>query len=51
MCFFCYPITPLAKLKRCIVNYKYTNGIFAFQKYLETNHQQVWNEWIEQKKD
>jgi hypothetical protein len=49
-CVFCYPIAPLAKLKRCIVNYKSTNGIFAFQKYLKTNHVDWTKERLSQKK-
>jgi len=50
-CVICYPLALIIGIQRSIINYRTTNGIFALKKHLETNHQQVWKEWIEQEKD
>jgi hypothetical protein len=36
--------------KKYIISYKTTNGIFAFQKHIESVHQQMWNEWMNKRK-
>jgi hypothetical protein len=46
-----YPTTLVVGIKKGIVNYKTTNGIFALRKHIETLHWHVWSEWQEQEKD
>jgi hypothetical protein len=48
---FCYPIALIVGIKKGILNYKTTNGIYALQKHIETLHRHVWSEWQEQEKD
>jgi hypothetical protein len=47
MCVLYYLVGLVAKLKKGIITYKRTNGIFATRKHLKTTHPEVWIEWIE----
>lgn len=41
----------MQNFKRASSFTRQTNGIFAFQKHLESMHWMMWTRWIEQKKD
>jgi len=44
---FCYHVARVARLKKGIITYKTTNGIFTTWKHLEITHQEMWAKWIE----
>jgi hypothetical protein len=48
-CVFYYHVVLVVKLKKGIISYKTTNGIFTLDKHLETTHWQMWIEWIKRK--
>jgi len=48
---FCGPIAPSVGSRKGIIIYKTMNRIFALRKHLELLHLQLWNEWVDQKKD
>jgi hypothetical protein len=48
-CVIYYRVVLVVKLKKGIISYKTTNGIFTLRKYFETTHWQMWIEWIKQK--
>jgi len=41
-CVFYYYVVLVVKLKKGIISYKTTNGIFTLRKHLETMHWQMW---------
>jgi hypothetical protein len=50
-CVIYYPIALVIGLKKDIITYKITNGIFALNKHFQNMHSQMWTQWIEQEKD